>query len=79
MNPANSALFNGKDLTGWVTPEDKSLFVVEEGEIVGRTKGDLKKNEFLVTDEAVRRFRAEGQGQDSERQLGNSVSQQARG
>jgi hypothetical protein len=43
-------LFNGKDLSGWVTPEDKSLFLVEDGEIVGRTKGDLKKNEFLVTD-----------------------------
>ena len=43
-------LFNGKDLTGWVTPDDKTLFAVEDGEIVGRTKGDLKKNEFLVTD-----------------------------
>ncbi len=43
-------LFNGKDLAGWVTPEDKSLFVVEDGEIVGRTNGDLKKNEFLATD-----------------------------
>lgn len=43
-------LFNGKDLSGWVTPDDKSLFSVENGEIVGRTKGDLKKNEFLVTD-----------------------------
>jgi Domain of Unknown Function (DUF1080) len=43
-------LFNGNDLSGWVTPEDKSLFSVEDGEIVGRTKGDLKKNEFLVTD-----------------------------
>ena len=42
-------LFNGKDLTGWVTPADKSLFSVEGGEIVGRTRGDLKKNEFLVT------------------------------
>ncbi len=30
-------LFNGKDLTGWVTPADKSLFTVEDGEIVGRT------------------------------------------
>src|SRR5437899_683440 len=29
-------LFNGKDLTGWVTPADKSLFTVEDGEIVGR-------------------------------------------
>ena len=44
------ALFNGKDLKGWVTPEDKSLFTVEDGEIVGRTKGDLKKNEFLATE-----------------------------
>jgi hypothetical protein len=43
-------LFNGKDLSGWVTPEDKSLFAVLDGEIVGRTKGDLKKNEFLVTE-----------------------------
>ncbi len=44
-------LFNGKDLTGWVTPDDKSLFTVEDGEIVGRTGQEkLKKNEFLVTD-----------------------------
>lgn len=46
---AFTPLFNGKDLTGWVTPDDKMLFTVENGEIVGRTKGDLKKNEFLVT------------------------------
>jgi Domain of Unknown Function (DUF1080) len=45
------ALFNGKDLTGWVTPEDKSLFTVENGEIVGRTtEVRLKKNEFLATE-----------------------------
>jgi len=43
-------LFNGKDLSGWVTPADKALFTVEGGEIVGRTQGDLKKNEFLVTE-----------------------------
>lgn len=43
-------LFNGKDLAGWVAPADKALFTVEDGEIVGRTQGDLKKNEFLVTD-----------------------------
>ncbi len=49
-------LFNGKDLAGWVTPEDKELFVVEDGEIVGRTKGDLKKNEFLVTDKSYGDF-----------------------
>ncbi len=45
------SLFNGKDLTGWVTPENQDLFTVENGEIVGRSKkGELKKNEFLVTD-----------------------------
>lgn len=50
-------LFNGKDLTGWVTPEDKSLFTVENGEIVGRTgETRLKKNEFLVTDKAYGDF-----------------------
>src|SRR5262245_51591414 len=50
------ALFNGKDLFGWVTPDEKSLFTVEGGEIVGRTKGDLKKNEFLVTERPYRNF-----------------------
>ena len=49
-------LFNGKDLTGWVTPEDKALFTVENGEIVGRTQGNLKKNEFLVTEKPYRDF-----------------------
>ncbi len=49
-------LFNGKNLGGWVTPDDKSLFTVEDGEIVGRTKGDLKKNEFLVTDKPYADF-----------------------
>ena len=44
-------LFNGKDLTGWITPNSGTLFTVENGEIVGRSKkGELKKNEFLVTD-----------------------------
>jgi Domain of Unknown Function (DUF1080) len=44
-------LFNGKDLAGWVTPDNKGLFSVENGEIVGRSKEkELKKNEFLVTD-----------------------------
>lgn len=49
-------LFNGKDFTGWVTPTDKALFTVENGEIVGRTQGDLKKNEFLVTDKPYADF-----------------------
>jgi hypothetical protein len=50
-------LFNGKDLTGWVTPEDKSLFTVENGEIVGRTTDKpLMKNEFLATDKSYGDF-----------------------
>jgi len=49
-------LFNGKDLTGWLTPVDKSLFTVEDGEIVGRTKELLKKNEFLATDKSYGDF-----------------------
>ena len=49
-------LFNGKDLTGWVTPDDKAIFSVEDGEIVGRTQGNLKKNEFLVTAKPYRDF-----------------------
>jgi hypothetical protein len=50
------SLFNGKDLTGWVTPDDKAIFSVEDGEIVGRTQGNLKKNEFLVTEKPYRDF-----------------------
>jgi 3-keto-disaccharide hydrolase len=50
-------LFNGKDLTGWITPDDASIFSVENGEIVGRTKeGQLLKNEFLVTDKNYGNF-----------------------
>jgi hypothetical protein len=30
-------LFNGTDLSGWVTPDDKTIFSVENGEIVGQT------------------------------------------
>ncbi|MGZ3299667.1 MAG: 3-keto-disaccharide hydrolase [Isosphaeraceae bacterium] len=50
------SLFNGKDLTGWVTPDDKAIFSVENGEVVGRTQGDLKRNEFLVTEKPYRDF-----------------------
>jgi hypothetical protein len=49
-------LFNGKDLTGWITPADKSLFTAENGEIVGRTDGNLKKNEFLVVAKPYKDF-----------------------
>ena len=50
-------LFNGKDLTGWITPHDKTLFSVEDGVIVGRTaEKQLKKNEFLVSDKSYKNF-----------------------
>jgi hypothetical protein len=50
------ALFNGKDFSGWISPADKSLFTVEDGEIVGRTKELLKKNEFLATERSYGDF-----------------------
>ncbi len=50
------SLFNGKDLTGWVTPPDASLFTVEDGVIVGSTKGDLKKNQFLASEKSYKDF-----------------------
>ena len=50
-----TALFNGKDLTGW--DGDKDVWSVENGEIVGRTKTGLKKNTFLKGPLAVEDFR----------------------
>ncbi len=38
-------LFNGRDLSGW--EGDKSLWLVEDGEIVGRSPG-IKQNVFLA-------------------------------
>jgi hypothetical protein len=51
-------LFNGKDLTGWVQPDagTGATFAVEDGVIVGRTDGKLKKNEFLVTEKPYGNF-----------------------
>ena len=47
-------IFNGKDLTGWTG--DTSLWTVEDGEIVGKTKG-LSRNEFLIGDMVANDFR----------------------
>ncbi len=46
--------FNGKALTGW--KGDTELWTVENGEIVGRTKG-LNHNTFLMSDLAARDFK----------------------
>lgn len=63
LQPARAAdgpkpLFNGKDLQGWITPDNKSLFTVEDGVILGKTTpaDDLKKNEFLVSDKSYKDF-----------------------
>ncbi|MCS7023050.1 MAG: DUF1080 domain-containing protein [Gemmataceae bacterium] len=47
--------FNGKDLTGW--DGDKTLWKVENGEIVGKTITGLKRNNFLVSQLAVEDFK----------------------
>ena len=51
-------LFNGKDLAGWAQPAEDSgaKFTVEDGVIVGRTDGKLKKNEFLATEKGYGDF-----------------------
>lgn len=52
-----TSLFNGKDLEGWVKPESTDCsFSVEDGAIVGRTNGKLKKNEFLCTPKPYSNF-----------------------
>lgn len=73
------ALFNGKDLTGWVTPPDKSLFQVEDGEIVGRTKGDLKKNQFLATEKKYKDFTLKAKVKLRNHNSGIQVRSEAKG
>jgi putative membrane-bound dehydrogenase-like protein len=62
-----AGLFNGKDLTGWWVEKPSEAaggdgvkfanWSVENGEIVGRTKTGLKRNEFLKSKLLVRDFR----------------------
>ncbi|WP_422926268.1 PVC-type heme-binding CxxCH protein [Singulisphaera sp. PoT] len=49
-----AGFFNGRDLTGWIG--DAKLWSVENGVIVGKTKG-LDHNEFLRSDMSVGDFR----------------------
>ena len=46
-------LFNGQDLTGW--EGDDLLWVVENGELVGRSPG-ISYNDFLATEERYSDF-----------------------
>jgi hypothetical protein len=48
-----TALFNGKDLTGWAG--DAKLWVVEDGLLIGRSPG-IKHNDFLATTRTYRDF-----------------------
>jgi putative heme-binding domain-containing protein len=48
-----SLLFNGRDLAGW--NGDKTLWSVEDGEIVGKTVG-LEHNSFLLSDLSAEDF-----------------------
>ena len=45
-----TALFNGKDLTGWKQLNGKALYTVENNQIVGTTVSD-EPNSFLVTEQ----------------------------
>ncbi len=47
--------FNGKDLTGW--DGNKANWSVENGEIVGKTKDGLKRNDFLKSQMQVADFK----------------------
>lgn len=49
-----ATLFNGQDLSGWTG--NTALWSVEQGEIVGTSRG-LGKNEFLVSDLSAADFR----------------------
>ena len=49
------SIFNGKDLTGWMSG-DLSLWSVENGEIVGKTSG-LKRNHWLTSQYSLGDFR----------------------
>ena len=55
VTPENAtSLFNGQNLNGWQAEE--GLWSVENGEIVGRTKG-IKHNSFLVSNLTADNFR----------------------
>ena len=48
-------LFDGKDLKGW--EGDKSLWSVQDGEIVGKSKGEVKVSTYLLTKKHFSDFR----------------------
>jgi hypothetical protein len=52
---SDTAMFDPKDLSAW--DGDKSLWSVENGEIVGRTATGLKHNEFLKSKASLDDFR----------------------
>ena len=53
--PTPGALFNGTDLTGWTGADD--VWLVEAGELVGKTMTGLSYNSFLTSDLELGDFR----------------------
>ena len=49
------ALFNGKDLSGWVAKGGKARFTVDNGELVGTAVSDTS-NSFLCTEQVYTDF-----------------------
>ncbi|MFT5526992.1 MAG: serine/threonine protein kinase [Pirellulaceae bacterium] len=47
-------LFNGRDLTGW--RGNTSHWTVSDGELIGKTLGQLSRNQFLIFDEELGNF-----------------------
>ena len=47
--PKLEPIFNGKDLTGWQSPDMQSFWRVEDGVLVGESIGSLKEN-YLRTE-----------------------------
>ena len=53
--PKLEPIFNGKDLTGWQSPDMQSFWRVEDGVLVGESVGSLKEN-YLRTEKAYGDF-----------------------
>jgi hypothetical protein len=53
--PALQPIFNGKDLTGWQSPDKEKFWRVEAGVLVGENVLDLKEN-YLWSEKSYRDF-----------------------
>lgn len=53
--PALVPIFNGRDLTGWSSPDREKFWRVENGVLIGESTGDLKEN-YLWSEKAYGDF-----------------------